>query len=308
MPNYKVQIGEYIEKLRGLGATFGRLAEAFRKDIDDPAATFDKYSADDWRRNTFGNALVRLRQITENNFHVVETLALVAVARYIFELSVWLILFEKDTRYCLIYYRELLATQLRYYQDVLTQLHREIELLKRFERLDDHSNIAKSVGARPAMAKRYGELVRKAMDRVDAEASKHFSMYLDDAKTNGYGFQAYLVEKKAVPQVESSIAQLEHEKLEFEKNVPKNVRDLVKGKWEWRAMSRVAGIVDEHDYIYTSASKLLHAVPASLTTDYKNLEPKEICQFLRYVHVKMLEIADLASLQPECRPPQRTNA
>lgn len=304
MPNYEVQIGEYIEKIRGLGATFDRLAETFRKDIDDPGATFDKYSGDDWRRNTFGNALVRLRQITENNFHVVETLGLVAAARYIFELSVWLILFEKDSRYCLIYYRELLATQFRYYQDVLAQLQREVELLKRFEKLDDHSTVAKSVGTQPASAKLYGELVRKAMDHLDAEASKHFSMYLDDAKTNGYGFQAHLLEKKAVPRVESSIAQLEQEKLEFEKNVPKNVRDLVKGKWEWRAMSRVAGIVDEHDYIYTCASKLLHATPASLTTDYKNLEPKEICQFLRYIHVKMLEIADIASSQPECTAPQ----
>jgi hypothetical protein len=304
MPNYESQIGEYVEKIRSLKATFDRLSEAFRVDIDDLKATFDKYCADDWRRNTFGNALIRLRQITENNFHVVETLALVAVARYIFELSVWLILFDKDSRYCLIYYRELLATQLRYYQDVRDQLHREIKLLKRFEALDDHSNIAESFSAQPAMAKRYGDLVRGAMDRIDAEASRHFSMYLDDAKTNGYGFQAFHVEKKAVPQVESSIAQLEDEKLEFEKNVPKNVRDIVKGKWEWRPMSRVAGIVDEHDYIYTFASKLLHATPASLTTDYKNLEPQEICQFLRYIHVKMLEIADLASLQRECRPPQ----
>jgi hypothetical protein len=302
--NYESQIGQYIENIRGLGPTFERLATAFRADLDDPGATFDKYSADDWRRNTFGNALVRLRQITENNFHVVETLGLVAVARYIFELSVWLILFEKDCRYCLIYYRELLATQLRYYKDVRAQLHREIELLKRFEKLDDHSKIAKSVGTPPAAAKRYGELVRKAMDHVDAEASKHFSMYLDDAKTNGYGFQAYLVEKKAVPPVELSIAQLEQEKFDFEKNVPKNARDLIKGSWQWRQMARVAGIEDEHDYIYSCASKLLHATPASLTTDYKNLEPKEICQFLRYIHVKMLEIADLASSQPECMPPQ----
>jgi hypothetical protein len=301
MSSYEVQIGEYIEKIRGLAATFDRLAGAFRADIDDPEATFDKYSMDDWRRNTFGNALVRLRQITENNFHVVETLGLLAVARYIFELSVWLILFEKDRRYCLIYYRELLATQLRYYQDVLAQLHREIDLLRRFEKLDDHWNIAKSVGTETTSAKRYGEMLRTAMHQVDAEASKHFSMYLDDAKTNGYGLQADLVEKKAVPEVESSVEKIEQEKREFEMNVPRNVRELVKGKWEWRAMSRVAGIVDEHDYIYSCASKLLHATPASLTTDSKNLEPKEVGQFLRYVYVKMLEIADLASSQPECR-------
>ena len=304
MSSYENQIGQYIEKIRGLGPTIERLASAFRTDLDDPDATFDKYSANDWRRNTFGNALVRLRQIVENNFHVIETLGLVAASRYIFELSVWLILFEKDSRYCLIYYRELLATQLRYYQDVLGQLHREVDLLKRFEKLDHYSNFPGLATRQLTSAKRYGELVRNAMDQVDAEASRHFSIYLDDARASGYGFQGHLVEQKAIPQVEYSVAQLTQEKFDFEKCVPKSVRDLVKGKWEWRAMSRVAGIVEEDEYIYSSASKLLHATPASLTTDCKNLEPREICQFLRYIYVKLLEIADLAASQPECSSQQ----
>ena len=281
-------------------ATFERLAAAFRSDI----RIHDKFSADEWRRNAFGNVLIRLLQITENNFHVIETISLVATARYIFELSVWLLLFQKDTRYGLIYYRELIATQLKYWQDMLAQLHREIELLKKFEKLDDPSNLVQSLSNSGATAEQYGNMIREAMSRVDAEAGKHFSIFLDQAQTNGYGFQAHRVETQAIPQVASSIAQVEQEKSEFEKNVPTDARDLVKGKWEWRRMAGLAGIQDEHDYIYTSASKLLHATPSSLTTDYKNLEPQEIALFLRYIHVKMLEIADLALRQPECRSVQ----
>lgn len=47
-----------------------------------------------------------------------------------------------------------------------------------------------------------GTSIRQAMNSVDAEARRRFSLFLDDAKTNGYGFQAYLVEKKAIPQAE----------------------------------------------------------------------------------------------------------
>ena len=304
MGNYETKIGQYIESIQGMRATFERLARVFRSDSDASEATFNKYSADDWRRNAFGNALIRLRQVTENNFHVIETISLVATARYIFELSVWLLLFQKDKRYSLIYYRELLTTQLKYWQDVRAQLHREVELLKKFERLDDPSDMVQSISKSGASAEQYGKMIREAMCRIDAEAGKHFSIYLDQAKTNGYGFQAYLIETQAIPQVTSSIEQIEQEKSEFDKNAPKDACDLVKGKWEWRRMAGLAGIQDEHDYIYTSASKLLHATPSSLTTNFKNLEPQEIALFLRYIHVKMLEIADLALYQSECRSVQ----
>ncbi len=85
------QADKYIADIRALAITFDRLAGSFRKDIGtDVEKAFDRFSIDHWRRNTYGNALIRLRLFTENNFHFVETIGLLAVARYIFELSVWL--------------------------------------------------------------------------------------------------------------------------------------------------------------------------------------------------------------------------
>lgn len=294
------QTDKYVADIRSLATTFDRLAGAFRKDIGtDAEKTFDKLSSDHWRRNVYGNALIRLRLFSENNFNFVETIGLLAVARYVFEVSVWLRLFEKDDRYCLVYYKELLETQLRYYKDSLAQLHREIDLLKRFDALDNPTKKPCEAMLTKSVAD-YGKMVRDAMNRVDAEASRHFSLYLNDAKTNGYGFQAYLVENKAVPQVEAEIANIQGELLEFSKLVKEDIRHLAKPRWQWRAMSEKAGLVHEHDYIYSYASKLLHATPASLTTDQKNLEMAEVYLFLRYIHVKMLEVADLAYAQPEC--------
>jgi hypothetical protein len=295
---YAKQAEKYMESIRDLTIALDRLSESFRTDIGmGTEQLFDKFSSDYWRRDTYGKVLVRLRQLSESNFQAVETIGLLALARYVFELSVWLRLFKKDARYCLVYYKQLLETQLRYYEDTLAHMHREIALLNSFETMEspvstqEQNNIS---------AAEYGDLVRQNMSRIDAMASRHFSLYLEDAKINGYGFQAYLVEKKVMPPIESAISELKNELLEFESNVPKDVRDLTRPRWQWRGMSKLAGIEHEHDYIYSYASKILHATPASITTYQQNLEIQEVCLFLRYIHVKILEIVDLAHSQPEC--------
>lgn len=301
--NSDEQASQYILRIRELGETLGALSAHFQGNIPiDETIENNKFSADNWRRNTYGNVLVRLRQITENNFLIVETLSLLVTARYVFETSIWLRLFQKDKRYCLIYYRELLDTQFRYYKDSLSQLHHEVKFLRRFGEKDNHENrmilehISSSISATE-----FGNQVRSAMDYVDAEAAKHFSIYADQAKLNGYDFQAYLVEKNVIPSIEKAISDLESDISEFEKNIPNDVRELQKGRLQWRRMSEVAGMLQEHDYIYSYASKLVHATPASITTNQKNLEITEVCIFLRYILVKLLEIIDLASSQPETR-------
>jgi len=91
--------GRLCRGIRALRTKFDGLSACFRQGFTaggDPH--FDKLSADSVRRNTYGDALIRLRQLTDNNFQFIETLGLLAVARYVFELSVWLLLFDKDPR------------------------------------------------------------------------------------------------------------------------------------------------------------------------------------------------------------------
>lgn len=85
----------YVDKIQALRDPLNKLAQPFRVDPKTGRElTFDKFSADDWRRSTFRNALVRLRQHVGNNFNFIETMGLLAVARYVFELSIWLRLFQ----------------------------------------------------------------------------------------------------------------------------------------------------------------------------------------------------------------------
>lgn len=295
-----------IEKLVGsicnLQPQLQTLADAFRVGLNaNETPDFDKWSSKEWCKNAFGNAMIRLRQLTENNFHFVETMGLLAVARYIFELSVWLHLLNTDSRFGLVYYEQLLDTQLRYYRDSVEHLRREVELLKSFEKKDKRATDAVLKSELRTIGADVGAALSQAMSAVDAEASRKFSLYLDSAKTNGYGFQAYLVEKKAIPQAEEAVRQIEQEIEEFRRRVPQEVKDLAKGRWQWKQMAQRVGLGAEHDYIYSYASKLLHATPASLTTDQKNLELQEVYIFLRYIYAKLLEMMELAKRQPECR-------
>ncbi len=50
----------------------------------------------------------------------------------------------------------------------------------------------------------------------------------------------------------------------------------------------------EYDFIYAYSSRLLHATPASLMTNEKNLEPAEMWVFLKYIRVRLLDVIDIA--------------
>ncbi len=292
----------YVEMIQGLGVELDRVSAAFRQNLGTAEYKFDRYSSDDWRRAVYGDSLVRLRQLTENNFRIIETLSLLAVSRYVFETSVWLNLFKKDSRYCLVYYIELLRAHRRFQEDSKANAEREISLLRELEGEDSRgaAELVRATRIGGIAASKVGRRAKEAMDRVDVMASRQFAVFFDDAKHNGYGYKAYLVETQVVKRIGDSLTALDEERRALEACVPMDTVKLAPKRWEWRKMSTLAGLGHEHDYIYSYASKLLHATPYSITTDHKNLEPEEVVVFLRYVYVKLHDVLDLAYEQPEC--------
>lgn len=304
MTPIKEKLSSLLDLITGLHSTVDRLSKCFREDRETQSdSAFDKNSADDWRVNIYGNALVRLRIILEQNFREIETIGLVAVTRYIFELTVWLELIEENVNYALRYRERLIDTQLRYHKDSLSQLKREVALLKEFEEEDDQARaeaIKKLTALSNPTSEEASSIVSQAMGETDAKAARSFSLYTDQAKTMGYGYQAHLVETKAIPQVERHIHQLDQEFEEFERDASELVSGLLQCS-NWEKMAEKVHMTDEYEYIYSYTSKLLHCTPASITTDQKNLEPEEVAVFLRYIHTKVRDIIDLALKQPECR-------
>jgi hypothetical protein len=90
-----------------------------------------------------------------------------------------------------------------------------------------------------------------------------------------------------MPQVVKALEQIVTEKHEFEARVSKDVKDLIPDRWNWRQIALKVGQVEEYDYIYSFASTLLHATPASITGDQKDLEISELEVFLRFIDVNI---------------------
>ncbi len=288
------QIQLLTKKIKDYQPILDKTAQQFRtkKIVND----FDKWNHESWCFSVFGDGLVRLRLFTEQNFNFIETMSIVAVARYIFELSVWVHLFKLDKQYGLVYYAQLLDTQQRYWKDELGQIKREIALLEDFERheqdaLNDLFNQFKVIND----PEKLNQMQKLIYEDIDKKASRHFSIYIEKAKTNGYGFQAHILRKKLIPKIELSISQVNSEIAAFDVKISHVVKNLNKGKWQWKQMAQKVGLTDEYEYIYTFSSKLLHATPASITTDHKNLEPSEIVVFLKYIDVKIEDILEIAN-------------
>lgn len=291
------QIKQDVQQLIRSIVSNGQSLEAVAQRLRTPEilAAFNKWDHKSWCRSVAGDALIRLRLFTEQNFNFIETMGVISVARYIFELSIWLKLFKLDPRYGLVYYHQLLDTQEHYFRAVRSQLRREVTMLKSFDDKEKESQGEVLENSKGLSSATLLSSLKTVSDAIDTEASRGFSIYAKAAQVNGYSFQAFLVESKAIPQVEQALSDIADERRKFDATVPQNVKDLIPRRFQWRQMAEKVGLIDEYDYIYSFTSKLLHATPASITTDQKNLELAEIRAFLKYIEVKMADVEALAA-------------
>lgn len=297
------KIGDLVCQIKELQDEYDVLSWHFRNGIYDPAVCgFDSLSADDWRRSVFGDALVKLRLLIENNFNLLETISLVATTRYIFEICVWLFNIDKDNNLGLFYALRLANSQLEYYKATLTQFQNEIRILKQLQKDESENNkntIAKILDSGNITSEEISAAMSHSMEGIDKLAARKFLIYAEEAKTNGYGFQAHLISEQLIPKVEKSIVELENQLLTYKNKISKNKQKSFPKHFKWNVMAKNVGMESEYDYIYKYTSKLLHATPSSITTDEKNLEEIEMYIFLRYIHVKLQDIIELSKRQPE---------
>jgi hypothetical protein len=296
-------IDKVVRDIRELHNSFELLIQEFRIIIDKLNNTKKsektKLSSSYWIRVAYLDALIKMRIFIEQNFQFIETMGLLAVTRYAFELTVWLQLMQHDHRYGLVYFSELLKNQQSLYMDMKAHLIKEAAF---FEDLDkSESSLLKqevmaaqtivNQGKRHDALKKLGKNVQR---EVDDQASRRFALYVEDAKTNGYGYQAHLIRTKVVPSAQTAIDGLEKELRELETSMPKDVQRLARARWNWKQHAKIVNMDDEYDFIYSYTSRLLHATPASLTTDQKNLEHLEVLVFLRYIYFRLRTARELA--------------
>lgn len=285
----QVPIQELINKFR-------HVIVDFEKDCEPNSC---KQSALYWRHVVHVDSLIRIRLFSEQNFNYLESMSVLSLTRYLFELMIWLKLIQKDSRYGLIYYDELLLKQLNYYKDLRQHLDCEIAFLKEIavqesqllqRRLDEAQSLADSELRIQAFRRLGGDV----MSEIDASIARKFTIYGEQAQINGYDFQAHLIDTKVLPGIDNSIKTIENELSLFEGGLSAEIKKLNK-PWRWDQKAKLVGMEGEYKFIYTYTSRLLHATPASLTTDKKNLEPDEMLLFLKYIYIRMLDIIEMSS-------------
>src|ERR1035437_525871 len=157
-----------------------------------------KWSGKYWTFIAYADALNRLGLIIVQNFHFVETIGTLAVTRYVFEMLIWLRSLRDDQRYGLVYYAQIIAKQIYYYQDFANKLEKEGILLEMLGK--EEGDRLKAV-YEIIHAKTDKDLVPKAVEKAHAQISEEtdrkarrlFCIYADQAKTNGHGYQAHLI-------------------------------------------------------------------------------------------------------------------
>ena len=103
---YKKQVAELLNLIKEQRTVLD--SEANRLRTQDILDAFDQWNYNSWCLSVTGDSLIRLRLLIEQAFNFVETIGVIAVARYILELSIWLNLFKHNPRYGLVYYHQLL--------------------------------------------------------------------------------------------------------------------------------------------------------------------------------------------------------
>lgn len=290
------QIGSMRPRIdEALRSQSGQLAD-FRREFP----TTDRFSQAHWVFRSRIDSLRKLKAILPPGPIRLDTMGVLALTRYVFEMTVWLKLISKDQRYGLTFYRQLIANQRQHLETTRAQYLREIEFLRGVERKENNALKQKMEELflmpkdrdRSEAAKRLGTSVMGDIDRI---ADRSFSIYAADAKVNGYGFQAYRVETEGIPKVEELLRQVDEEEKLFLERLSPELHDFTEKDRKWSRKAIVAGMKNDYDYIYSYTSRLLHAEPASISTNQQNLEPKEMLVFLRYVRVCIIDILEICA-------------
>ena len=256
-----------------------------------------RVNAEYWKTQAYRNVLIKLRLIVENNFRYVETLNVLATTRYVFEVLVWLRLLKSDPDFGLVFFWRSIKDQLEHHNKLREKLEREILFFQSLN--DEESKLTKNTVDRLLKDNKkpssddFSKAFSFVEEEIDRRARRYFSAYINQAKINGYGYQAHLIETKVIPDLINNIKKTEAERDEFNKNCPSVALKKCKAYWNWKDHAKTVGMDEAYDFIYSYSSRLLHAAPSSILTDQKNLEPDEVVLFLDYTYISMLDVLDL---------------
>lgn len=225
-----------------------------------------------------------------------QDLSLIALARNIFENLIWLKLFNEDKHYGLVFYRQLLRQQLDSQLQAIEKAREEIKLFKKLalEDTPDFDSLLPLIDENTTEEEKallVSNFVRESSAKIDLKARSAFSIYADQAKYNGYGYQAHIIENKAIPHHQERINTLNDHMDELLRSRPVDISPLLETeflaktpRWVWKDRASELGMESQYKFLYALTSRLLHSTPMSLVTPAE-LSSQEKCLLLDYIYL-----------------------
>lgn len=297
------RVAAVADEIRNLAPTIAGLTQRVREVIVEPqiVALEGRERAETLLPCEIGaEALERCQILVEKNVIVLETLGVISLTRYVFELLVWLRTIQTTPLKSLRFIMLSLKEGEDHTRQHIAHLEAEAHFLDMIAERDD------PMPGMTLLQEKHGEnltaeIVRNAekarMDLIDFEVRRHFLAYAAEAKFYGYRYQAQMIRKKAITSAHADLEKKQKVRLDFLDRFGPSLIDEAGGvsKWNWFHSAKAVGMDPEYQYIYRYTSRLLHATPTSFYTTSKNLEPAEMRLFLEYVFVRLLDVIDVVT-------------
>ena len=203
------QIDRVITETRQLHGRFKMLISRFSDELARDMRSSSRenliFNSRYWKKQIYHSSFIKLRLILENNLGYIETLSLLATTRYVFEVLVWLRIIEKDERFSLSFYAQVLDNQLRHLENYRNKVEAEIVFFEELE--EEERRLSKEAISRlrgtphdnpDQVAKNTSVALNSISWEIDRRARQNFRLYRREAQENGYGFQAYLMKNRAL--------------------------------------------------------------------------------------------------------------
>jgi hypothetical protein len=298
----KIRIKDLVGEITRLHGRTENLTTVFVNLItqtEDEEEGEELFQSSYWEKVVYRNALIKLRLILEQNFKFVETLGLLAVTRYIFELLVWVRTIRNDTEYSLVFYGQVIENHLKHLQQFRKKLESEADYFDHLGELEGElfrksvQEISEAGFSGDELANRIAAIRESIEEEIDRRAKRNFCTQTEQAKHNGYSFHAHLIRTKGLVQIDDQIAEISLCQKQFAERCDQKTAKTVVSRWDWSKQAKAVGMELQYDFIYRSTSRLLHATPVSVITNQKNLELEEMVILLEYIHVSVLDILEL---------------
>ena len=303
METSESKVAAVATEIRDLAPAIAELVQRVRLIIDEPkiAALEGRERAETLLPCEIGaEALDRCNILVTKNVVFLETLGILSLTRYVFELLVWLRTIQKTPLKSLRFLMISLKDRENHTLQHIAHLESEAQFLDLVEERDDPIPAMKSLVEKHGenlTAEIVSEAEKARMNAIDSEARRYFIAYAADARINGYGFQAHLIRNKAIVAAQEDLEVTRKTRERLVSLFGQSLIDESGGvaKWNWFDSARDVGMEPEYQYIYRYTSRLMHATPTSFYTTSKNLELNEMRLFLEYVYVRILDVIDVVT-------------